>query len=349
MSGLNSALEVADLASALGLRATAAPAERIVRHCIEQIEDWVAEAGGVSKIDELEKLICRKKSLVVVEIWSDEALKNIIHKYVDIHGEKGFAVLSYKFEADDAFGCLMERYNIKRGARDRYVAFIDCRGKKAQRRFFTRWHEIAHALTLVGQLELPLNRDSAEHPIEKLMDTIAGEVGFYQPLFQPALDAELERSSVLTFAGVERIKSKGFSDASFQASFITCVKRTPTPLLWLQAELNYKKCEMAELGRRVGHSTASHKPQPKLRAVCVVPNEAARKSGLFIPKNLRIPEDSIIFEHYTETDGMENSIGVEGCESLAIWQSHGRAVGIGEIHVDVKRSMGTMLALIRPI
>lgn len=346
MSGLNAAMEVSDLAFALGLRATAHPAERIIRHCIEQVEDWVSEAGGVSNITDLEKLICRKKNLVIVEIWSDDDLSRTIQKYVHELGEKGFASLAYQFEADDAYGCLMERHNIKRSARDRYVAFIDCRGKKSQRRFFTRWHEIAHALTLVGQLELPLNRGAEDHPIEKLMDNIAGEVGFYPPLFQPALHAELGRSGALTFAGVERVKSHGFSDASFQASLITCVKRTPTPLMWLQGKLNYKKCELAALhGRHHG----ARKPQAKLRAVRVAPNAAARKSGFFIPQNLRIPEESIIYQHHVDTEGFESSGGVDGREGLEIWQSHGKSVGYGEIHVEVRRVLGTMLALIRPI
>ena len=41
----------------------------------------------------------------------------------------------------------MKRKNVADDAPDRFVAVIDCRGSKLARRFFTRWHEIAHRLT----------------------------------------------------------------------------------------------------------------------------------------------------------------------------------------------------------
>ncbi|MBA3752776.1 MAG: hypothetical protein H0X01_01210, partial [Nitrospira sp.] len=154
----DAASEVADLAAALGLRPSATPTKRIIQYCLEQVHEWAAEAGGISSIDDLEALICRRKNLVIIEIWSDDDLEQAIRHYVNELGEKGFAILRHQLEGDGAFGCLFERFNAKRGAHDRYVAFVDCRGSKAYRRFFTRWHEIAHVLTLVDQLELPLNR-----------------------------------------------------------------------------------------------------------------------------------------------------------------------------------------------
>ena len=61
------------------------------------------------------------------------------------------------------------------------MAVIDCRGGKLARRFFTRWHEIAHRLTTHADRgdEEPAYR-SEHDPIERMMDEIAGHVGFYE-------------------------------------------------------------------------------------------------------------------------------------------------------------------------
>ena len=342
MLKLNFASEVSELALALGLRPKGDPAERIIRHCKEQVEDWIAEVGGVRDVRALEKLICRKKGLVIIEIWSDEDLEKNINHYVRKCREIGFAKLTDLNERD-AFGCLMERHHMKRGDRDRYVAFVDCRGQKAQKRFFTRWHEIAHALTLVGQLELPVKR-SGDHPIEKLMDAIAGEIAYHEPIVEPLLNAELDASGILTFDGMERIRQAGFPDASFQSTLIACARQAPVPLLLLEAELGYKNCELAHLDR--GYVP---KPLAKLRVVRAVPNGAARKAELFIPEHFQVPKESVIYTHYLETQWTETSIGVAGDENLEIWQSQGKRIGNLDIHVEVRRYCGVMLALIQSV
>lgn len=341
MLKLNFASEVAELASALGLRPSDDPAERIIRQCKERVQEWISEAGGVRDVRALEKLICRKKSLVIIEIWSDADLEKTVDHYVRQCGEIGFARLN-DLNAADTFGCLMERFRVKRGERDRYVAFVDCRGRKSQRRFFTRWHEIAHVLTLVGQLELPVKR-AGDHPVEKLMDAIAGEIGFLEPLVEPLLSAELDSTEILTFAGIERIKQVGFEDASFQAMLIACARQAPVPLLLLEAQLGYKNCERSQLNRRGGSN-----PQPKLRITRAVPNGAARKTELFIPLHFQVPHNSFIHHHYIDTYAVDTSTGVAGNENLSIWQSHGKSIGNIDIHVDVRRYCGIMMALIQP-
>ena len=45
------------------------------------------------------------------------------------------------------YGALVQRRNAGPTDPDRFVAVIDSRGGKLARRFFTRWHEIAHRLT----------------------------------------------------------------------------------------------------------------------------------------------------------------------------------------------------------
>ena len=74
--------------------------------------------------------------------------------------------------------------------------------RQALRRFFTLWHEIAHLLTLTHKLEPPFHRSAdVPCPLERLMDIIAGEIAFYDPIFVPQLVAEIQRS------GTARLKT----------------------------------------------------------------------------------------------------------------------------------------------
>src|SRR5207248_171527 len=109
---------------------------------------------------------------------------------------------------DSTFATTYARNHVRRGGR-KYVAFVDCRTQgKAARRFFTRWHEIAHLLTLTKQLVLPFHRSAGDESAEeRLMDVIAGEVAFHSSLFQPVLDGELQQLGRLTFAGIERVRA----------------------------------------------------------------------------------------------------------------------------------------------
>ena len=60
-----------------------------------------------------------------------------------------FATMRIKFDDSEnpTYGALVRRKNTTPDDLDRWVAVIDCRGDKLARRFFTRWHEIAHRLT----------------------------------------------------------------------------------------------------------------------------------------------------------------------------------------------------------
>lgn len=159
-----------------------------------------------------------------------------------------------ELEAADAFGVLYERNTRNEAGELQYVAFVDCRGHKAHRRFFTRWHEIAHCLTAFEQFEFPFRRvsgqDIEKEPLEKLMDMIAGELGFLDSLFRPVLDAEIGGGK-LTFGAVESIRSRFCPDASFQATLNACAARLERPVVIVEVGMAYKNSE-SELLKRLG-------------------------------------------------------------------------------------------------
>jgi len=127
----------------------------------------------------LERIVCAKLCLKFEFIESDADLDVIRAKYLAKNEPIIQNVLAQL--DDETFGALFKRLHATERDRDKFVAVIDCRGEKSARRFFTKWHEVAHMLTLKDQqLELILNRSSkVKKPEEQLMDLIAGRVGFY--------------------------------------------------------------------------------------------------------------------------------------------------------------------------
>ena len=144
----------------------------------------MAEAGGVKNIDALESLVTQRLQMVFEEIRNDDDWERL--KDVYARGKKEFVFAGMQTKFDDhgnlTYGALVQRRNAQADSPDRFVAVIDCRDNKLARRFFTRWHEIAHRLTTHADLLEPVYR-SEHDPIERMMDEIAGHIGFYEPIF----------------------------------------------------------------------------------------------------------------------------------------------------------------------
>ena len=201
MSRLDQEHDVIALARELGLRGD--PVEAVVRFCEEKIGCWAADFGAVESVAALEQLVADRLQLVFEEVCSDDDLERIIAKYV-AQGEYVFATLRDEL-GPTTFGLTIKRKHCGPELGDKYVAVIDCRGDKATRRFFTRWHEVAHLLVLEKELDA-LVRRSSHDPIERLMDEIAGRIGFYEPLFGPVFARE-HRQAPLEFKTVEAIRN----------------------------------------------------------------------------------------------------------------------------------------------
>src|SRR5438876_1078966 len=56
-----------------------------------------------------------------------------------------------------------------------YVSVIDCRGIKAWKAYYSKWHELAHLLTLTSQTRIAFRRThgAVVNPEEQLMEVIA--------------------------------------------------------------------------------------------------------------------------------------------------------------------------------
>jgi len=211
MSRLEHATEIADLAADLNLAGASNPVDAILRHCRTRIDRWVAEARDVTSIGQLEALVTRNLQMVFEEIRSDADFDRIKEQYARAKKDPVFATMRFRF--DDAenptYGALVKRKNVADDAPDRFVTMIDCRGGKLARRFFTRWHEIAHRLTTHADRGAGEPAYRSEHdPNERMIDEIAGYVGFCGPLFDPAFQTVYKGQGLLTFETVEAVRHR---------------------------------------------------------------------------------------------------------------------------------------------
>ena len=343
MTRWDQAPEIIELAAELGVGG-AAPVEKILDFCRGRIDGWVAEAGGVTDIEALESLVTGQLQMVFEEIRGDEDWERLTEVYARGKKEFVFAGMRTKFDDDDnlTYGALVQRRNVEDGDRDRFVAVIDCRGSKLARRFFTRWHEIAHRLTTHADMLKPVYR-SEHDPIERMMDEIAGHVGFYEPLFHPALQSATDGQRHLTFGAVESIIANAFPSASFQATLFACTRRMTTPVVYLEATLAHKK----EVKRKLATKSLfdDDPPAGELRAVKVIQNKAAQVERFTIPTNMRVPVDSVIhrlFDAEPQTDGSAE-------EDLSLWQSQGRSLEACAVVVEARKVPGRVIAIVQPL
>lgn len=339
--------EVLTMADALHLPKSARPVDDILAFCRERIAGWLRGRRNMPSMTELEAIVCEKLQLVIEEFETDEELKAIIKKYCSM-GEFAFAALADDFD-DKTFATLLERSRATRQSRDRYVAVVDCRGAKGARRFFTRWHEIAHLLTLYRQLELPFHRSRDGHDaLERLMDKIAGDIGFYDPILRPVLNNEIVRGGGLTFEAIENVREQAFPQASFQSILKACVARVNRPVAYVEASMALKKAERVLIAKGQTEPVRSALPREKLRAKVVLPNPSAQ--GLIeIHRNMEVPRSSVIYRTFFGDDAFGEVSELLGLENLRDWKhSDGSSLPDRAVIVHARRFPGGVYAMIRP-
>jgi hypothetical protein len=317
--------------------------EAILSHCRCRVDRWVAEIGGVQDIAALEAVVAKQLHLVLEEVWSDDNLNDLIRKYTALK-EGVFAYLKVDLDGT-TFGATYRRSQVGADAPDRHVAIIDCRGEKDARRFFTRWHEIAHLLSLPGELEAPVRR-SQRNPLERLMDEIAGHVGFYEPLFLPVFQGQMKGKRLLSFQVVEAVRQHGFPDASFQATLSACNRQLKTPVVYVEAALAHKAEDQGDINRGVRFLFDDSEPEAKLRAIEVVPNPTAQEAKVFIAPNMRIPESSVIHRLFLA----ENERELAGQENLNTWEhSGGKCLANQKVWVEARKVKDRVIAIVQPL
>lgn len=180
-------------------------------------------------------------------------------------------------------------------------------------------------------------------PVEKLTDIIAGDFAFYEPLFRPVLDSELHKAGRLTFRVVERVRSRFNPEASFVSTLNACVAKSPLPVILVEAGLGLKRSEQ----RMIQNGAASPKDfVPSLRVLRSIPNDTARRSLPHVPKQIRVPEESIIARVYG-SNLQSIADGGSAEENLRTWTtSSGGGLPALAVAVEARRFGDRVVALI---
>jgi hypothetical protein len=331
---LRSNLQIARLAMDLRLQSSGDPVAAIVAFCNKRVQGFLREFRS-STLSELLSATAARLETLFVEIHDESDLDRVRQEYVAL-GEVAFATLREQLKPD-VYAITFKRTHPREGDR-RFVSVIDCRGEKAWRSYFSKWHELAHLLTLTTQARLIFRRTHTDpdvkDPEEVLMDIIAGDVAFFPELVRPHVQGEI------SFEAIASLKEGLCPEASRQASTIGFVKAWPTPCILIEARLALRDGERRLLPQ--GSFDFRTPPTPVLRAVHVTANAAAERVGALIPRNMRIPAQSVIALVFA--DGVT---ALEAQEDLAWWESSsGRALLPRRVTVKARRRWDAAEALV---
>lgn len=276
-----------------------------------------------------------KLRLKMVFIETDEDLDRIQRTYL----EKGEAVIKSLLAQLHGltFGGVFRRENSTARDRDHYVAIIDCRGEKRHRRYFTKWHEIAHILTLKHQLELPfvLRDTKVKQPEEQMMDVVAGQIGFHPAIFHRGFRAELEANGGrFDFRLIQRVRDNVCSEASYESALHACLSAYDRPCLLVRVAMGLSKSEQKKADDPQSDFLLDEQPIPELRAVSVRPNDAARSAKLNVHWNMRVPAGSHLYRAFQERAFEPDYSNMVRRENLAVWEhSDGSSLASREVTV----------------
>jgi hypothetical protein len=287
------------MAKELGLTRVINAEEAIREYCVRKVEKIIEPLGRPNDLNQLLAIVSSSLRLKFEEVDTDYALFEISQQYVG-KGEIIFGDLHQQM--DEKTDAVLIELNHVQPWEAKYIAVIDCRGHKAWRAYFSKWHEVSHVLTQPSQISFKFRRTPTKkkEPEEQITDKVAGDLAFYSPLFLPELLARVQKKKRLTFNVVEELRTAICPVASREATIRGAVSRTPFPQLFVVVDYGFKKDEQRIINTtQMDMFTDKETPfLPKLRAVEVIPNNPATKVGLRIHTNMEVPEESIITEAY---------------------------------------------------
>jgi len=307
--GLKNDLQIWKLARDLGLPATHDPVAEIVAHCAK----WVgalAKEFNCKSLSELLEYAADRLGTVFREVRTDQELAGINQQFLK-RGEKEFALVDDELRPG-VFAITFRLLMPKKGERQ-FVSIIDCRDKKAFRSYYSKWHELAHLITLTDQRRLKFCRTHSalvkKDPEEALMEKIAGHIGYLPDL------VHRHAKGPISFEKIDSVRATLCPESSVYASVIGMTANWPKPCVFLEATLEYKKSERAKL-KQPGLGFVPT-PQPKLRITGITPSAGAEAFASLLHPNMRIPKRSIIYRVFNE-----NLMPIENVnEDLGWWET----------------------------
>jgi len=175
------------------------------------------------------------------------------------------------------------------------------------------------------------------------VDVVAGDLGFFDPIFRPHLERELQ-AAALTFETVDKVRNQFCPEASFESTLNACVDRCELPVVLLKAAMILKSAEQSAVDSPQRELFRLPAPRRRLRVVSSLSNDAARKIGLHIPKHFRIPKSSIITSVFAADIGTATSAAVE---NLSSWTtSKGTHLPFVKVDISARKVGDQVLAIL---
>lgn len=337
--------KVRELARQFGLESRGDCAKRLRDHALSKVRE-IMETLAVESAGTLLQAVASMVSVRVLFIHDDDDLRRYAEEYGQEWPELA-GQLRHDFTHRDTMGLVLTHPAPKRGAH-RNIAFIDSRGERSVRAYFTACHEIAHLLLQPPQLSFSgfrrVNLDviQTKDPIEALVDQVAGELAFFEPFVKPELERELTRVGRLTLDGIGRVGNTVAPEASFSSTAHALVRMMDQPMAFLVADMRLKPSEARSLTSDQLTLVESPTPQEKLRLVSAFPNDLATAAGFKIFRHMRVPQNSIMAQLYSETM-FGTAVRLEDQEG---WESGGRHLPALGLQVEGRKFGSVVYALV---
>lgn len=300
------------VAGRLQITARADLCKRIV-DCVEhRLETTLRDLDAdVPTLEDLRAVVQDYTKMKVVRIESDEALVQVAASHAD-QFQALDKQLSLEFGKDTEALVLRtdKSANANRGGA-RYTAFVDARGDKSRRAWFSEWHESSHLMIPDDSDKEVYRRTRVKRPepIEQVVDAVAARTAFWQPSVEPIVRLALSQHTHVLEA-FEAARLLWAPEASQESAYIAFSRFVGRPLVLIRAQV---------AGRRADATSRSFDPEAyALRAVRCIHSPEARGAGLYIPTNYRIPPSSSIA---AQSSGLSLLRAQASTERLGEWTS----------------------------
>jgi hypothetical protein len=285
------------------------PVTEITDYCVNRIRTFIKDFP----CDTLSELLANAETILktrFVEVRTDEELCQVRDHYFK-KGETEFALLEKEL-GPGVYAITFRRLCPAKGDRE-FISIIDCRREKAFRSYFSKWHELAHLLTLTDQGRLKFYRTHASvsdrDPEEVLMEHIAGEVGFLPDLINAHLTGDI------SFARIRQLRDRLCPEASLQSCIIGFVRNWPSACVSIEAGLRFKKSDERRLAQPdLGFL---EKPTPELRISHITSSTSSGALGNLLHQNMRVPPTSVIHQVFSD----EALFEADAVENLNAWET----------------------------
>ena len=336
--------ELISVAKHLGVPLRGDLQKAIIADRVRQIDDWLGLLSTPEDLTGLLDIAAATLGIEFEEIHEPQDLDNLLDRIPPSH-EPSMARLSSEFD-DETDAIMLKRMGGETWERP-FLAVVNCQGRHFYRRFFSKWHEVAHRILEGPQLKLAFRRTMVQElrkdPEEILVDRVAAELAFYQPMFLPVLNQTLAEQGALSFEAVDQIRNRIAPDASRISTLLACIRNSAEPIWLVRCALGYKRQEERLLAQQALPGIEPT-PQPQLRIQEVSGSPSAENQGIRFHKNMRIPSTSVVAQAAND----EWQFGNFGEEPLEIWETSAEGpIGYGLISVEAIRNEGEIWALIR--